>query len=251
MSRRATILVVEDDPAAAGLLAGLFEARNYGVFRAASGPDAEQMLELIQADVLVVDLLARGLDDPGLFTRLRRIPYIPIIVPRTVQERVGTILELRADPHGIVIRPASENELGKRVAEMLRPKGPSALANSRATDSLRVGQLFVDCAHRRVSIGRQSLRLTPTEYWLLLALVQRPGQVVSRDDLAHEMPDRRGAGASSLTVHMARLRAKLNRGGPGAPSVKAVRGRGYTLVRVPPATAESLDSPDETKTTPS
>lgn len=89
MSRRATVLVVEDDPAAAHLLVGLLEARNYSVLHAASGQEAGQLLDLARADVLLVDLLAGGLDYPRLFTDPQRIPSIPIIVPRTGRGRRG------------------------------------------------------------------------------------------------------------------------------------------------------------------
>jgi DNA-binding response OmpR family regulator len=233
MSRRATVLLVEDDPAAALLLVGLLEARNYSVFQAASGREARRLLDAVRADVLIVDLMAGGLDYPGLFTDPQRIPSIPIIVPRAGQGAEETILELRVDAHGIALYPSADDELAERVADLLRSKPRAVQADPRRSEYVQVGQLLVDRSHRRATVNGQSLQLTPTEYWLLVALAQRPGQTVTRDELALEISERRSARERTLTVHMARLRAKLVRGGPGSPGLKAVRGRGYMLVSRP------------------
>lgn len=150
---------------------------------------------------------------------------------------------MRVDAQGISLCPSADDDLADRVAEILCLKDRVAQAHPRRSEYLQVGQLLVDWSHRRASIRGQSLQLTPTEYWLLVALAQRPGGTVTRDELAPQISEWRNATRRSLAVHMARLRAKLARGGPESPDIKAVRGRGYMLILNPAGHASTKTAP--------
>jgi DNA-binding response OmpR family regulator len=232
---RRTILLVEDDPSVAMMLRERLEASGYLVWTAQNGAEAEAMAHQLDPDLIIVDLMLPDIHGLVLCANLREKRATPIIICSATTRKDDAILGLKLGADDFVAKPFSVDELLARVEAALRR------TSSSATDSLRpeepvqhVGQLVIDQARCRVTLGGRQVQLTPTEYRLLCALASRPDHVVSREELAERIWGTYDAGIGrSLEVHMRRLRAKLVDGSGSFPPLVTHRGFGYRLVSDP------------------
>jgi two-component system response regulator BaeR len=226
---RRTVLVVENEPLVAGMLVDVLEASGYRVCWVTGGVEAERLLERVCPDLVILDTLVPDLDRPGLCATLLHTPHIPIAFAGP-SARCGVILGLRLVPGGFVARRFAPDALQALAAEALRLTSSECGGVSGKGELVRIGWLAVDCDRPRATVRGQRLPLTPTEHRLLLALAHHPGQVLTRSELAHCLRDGSDVrGGHNLSMHLARLRAKLRNTGL-APMIVAVRDAGYRLV---------------------
>lgn len=213
------ILVVEDDDGVAAAVLDALRGRGHGAFRAATAAEVPALLP--DAELVLLDL---GLPDGDGFEVLRTIrkaSQVPVLVitARSAERDVVTALHLGADDY--LVKPVRLKELMARVDAVVR----RARAHS-ADQVAEIGDLRVDLAARRVTLGAAELQLTGKEYDILAALARRPGVAVSRQELLLQVWGRADKSVSrSLDVHLAALRAKINR--PGL--LATVRGFGFRL----------------------
>jgi DNA-binding response OmpR family regulator len=228
-SARATVLVVEDDPAVARTLIDALEMADYRVWHAVDGADARSKLELARPDLIVLDLILPDVDGLVLCYTLKGIANVPIVICSGTNRRRDPILALKLGADDFVHKPFELDDLLARIEAVLRRAPPHTVPQQ--APELRVGELVVEPARHRVLVGPVSLALTPTEFRLLTVLAAHPDEVLSRDDLAHEVWGYADASHSrTIDVHVRRLRAKLAHvEGATAPSIVSVRGAGYRL----------------------
>src|SRR5690606_29821687 len=213
------ILVVEDDDGVAAAVLDALRGRGHGAFRAATATEVPALLP--DAELVLLDL---GLPDGDGFEVLRTIrkaSQVPVLVitARSAERDVVTALHLGADDY--LVKPVRLKELMARVDAVVR----RARAHS-ADQVAEIGDLRVDLAARRVTVGAAERQLTGKEYDILAALARRPGVAVSREELLLQVWGRADKSVSrSLDVHLAALRAKINR--PGL--LATVRGFGFRL----------------------
>lgn len=212
------VLVVEDDAGVAGAIVDALQSRGHGVLHASTVATAEELL----ADVELV-LLDLGLPDGdglSLLRRLRSDSEVPVIVltARSAESDVVRSLHLGADDY--LVKPARLRELIARIDAVAR-RTPAATA---AASVVEVSDVRVDLDARTVTAGGADIGLTATEYAILATLARRNGVAVSRRQVLEEVwGDATAAGSRSLDVHLAAVRAKLDR--PGL--VATVRGFGF------------------------
>ena len=249
----ATILMVEDDPAVAELMADVLESSAYRVQRAEGGGEAKAMLDQVHPNLIILDLMLPDADGLVLCADLRQRADIPIIICSATPEKRDSILAFKLGADDFIPKPFVVEELVARVQAVLRRSGqgdsrraaepapPPAAPPSQPPQARvdRVGELTVDHSRRHVQLGSRDIVLTPTEYRLLTALLSRPDEVLSRRELAQVVWGSAEASVGrSIDVHVHRLRAKLREAqeetGLPAPRVVAIRGFGYKLVRPPP-----------------
>ena len=199
------VLLVDDDPAILRTLAIGLRAHGYEAKTAADGRTAVDLGRTDQPDLVILDL---GLPDiPGVevLRQLRSWSHVPVIVlsARDGSEDKVEALDVGADDY--VTKPFGMAELMARVRAAVRRSGTDQAPETVETEAFRV-----DLAAKQVWRGTDEVRLTPTEWGLLQALVTRPGRLVSQRQLLHEVW---GPGYDSetnyLRVHMANLRRKL------------------------------------------
>ena len=250
----ATILLVEDDPAVAELMADVLESSAYQVQRAEGGGEAKAMLDQVHPNLIILDLMLPDADGLVLCADLRQRADIPIIICSATPEKRDSILAFKLGADDFIPKPFVVEELVARVQAVLRRSGQGD--SRRATEPApppatppspsqphqarvdRVGELTVDHSRRHVQLGSHDIVLTPTEYRLLTALLSRPDEVLSRQELAQMVWGHQEASIGrSIDVHIHRLRAKLEDAqahtGLPAPPVVSVRGFGYKIVRGP------------------
>ena len=192
---RATILLIEDDLAIAGMLRDRLGARGYMVWHAATGAEAEAIGEEILPDLVIVDL---GLPDANglvLCADLRKRWTAPIIICTGSKRPEDAILSFKLGADDFVRKPFSTDELEARIeAALRRPAldgrssapggGPSTQKAGPDEGTQGIGPLEIDRARCRVLMGGQPVQLTPTEYRLLCLLADHPNCVVPSDEVA-------------------------------------------------------------------
>jgi two-component system, OmpR family, phosphate regulon response regulator PhoB len=230
----AYILVVEDESDIAALVAYHLARESYRVRTVGDGADALRVIEGERPDLVVLDLMLPTVSGLDVLRELRKRPELeslPVILLTARKEERDRIegLELGADDY--VAKPFSPQELVLRIGAVLRrvQQQPPAEGGGRL---LRVGPVAVDTGAAIARVAGQPLDLTPMEYRLLMALVERRGRVQSRRQLLQAVWNT-SADITTRTVdmHVQRLRKKL---GPAADWVETVRGFGYRFRAEPP-----------------
>ncbi|GAA1381798.1 response regulator transcription factor [Pseudonocardia kongjuensis] len=216
------VLVIEDDEGVAGAVVDALRTRGHGVLHAPTAGTASALLG--EADLVLLDLGLPDGDGLTLLRRLRRDSPVPVIVltARSSERDVIRGLHLGADDY--LVKPVRLRELLARVDAVAR-RAPAATAAPGVVDAEDVR---IDLDARRVTVAGTELALTATEYAVVAVLARRAGVAVSRQQVLDEVwGDATVAGSKALDVHVAALRAKLDR--PGL--VATVRGFGYRLGR--------------------
>jgi DNA-binding response OmpR family regulator len=256
---RQTILLVDDDPTVAGLVAEILKTEGYSVEAVGTGAEAEAAIERIQPDLVILDIMLPDADGLLLCTRLLAQWPAPIIMLSGSSRESDRILSLRLGADDFIAKPFDTFELVARVQAVLRrapreagippssPLAPSGALPARrdapaptparfspeSDAPIRIGQLTIDPRRRTVTVADERVHLTPTENRLLTALASEAERVFSRDELAGILWGYESLGESrAVDVHIRRLRAKLEPFGDAAPPIITVRGFGYKLEEV-------------------
>jgi DNA-binding response OmpR family regulator len=221
------ILVVDGDPAVAETLRAGLAASGYGVGHARTGAEARALLKRERPDLILLDLLLPDIDGLVLLPGLKALAPVPLIACSASGQRRDRVLSLKLGADDFVAKPLDVDELEARLEAALRRA--TAAPSPGPREPLQLGGLLIDPARLRVTLGGQPILLTPTEYRLLLALASRPGQVLSREQLARLVWDQQRAPSGAINVHVCHLRIKLSGAPVPPPAIVAVRGFGYML----------------------
>jgi DNA-binding response OmpR family regulator len=223
---RASILVVDDEPTIGEVVARYLERAGYKTRVALDGPTALQAAATDRPDLVVLDLMLPGIDGLEVMRQLReqRHDRTAIILLTAKGEESDRITGLRLGADDYVVKPFSPAELVARVDAVLRRLDPEP----DHQPPLRFGDLEIDPAGRRVRRGDEELALTQREFELLLFLARHPGQAFTRDALMDRVwrfsfyTD-----TSTVTVHIRRLRAKVEADPTQPRHIETVWGVGY------------------------
>jgi DNA-binding response OmpR family regulator len=224
------VLLIEDDRKAARLLTRGLQEEGFVVDVAATGEDGEEKAAVNEYDVIVLDWLLPGKDGIAVCRELRArdipTPILMLTARDSLADRVNG-LSTGADDY--LTKPFAFAELLARIRALLRR---SRLAQPAV---LRVADLTLDPASRRVTREGVPITLTAKEYAILEALMRNAGEVMSRTRLAERVWDEGSDVLDNLIdVHVSNLRKKIDRGGNG-PLIHTVRGFGYRLESTDPA----------------
>jgi DNA-binding response OmpR family regulator len=223
------VLVVDDEPIVTDVVGRYLRRDGFAVTTASNGPDglAAALDPEHTPHIVVLDVMLPGIDGLELCRRLRRervtVPIILLTARGDEADRVGG-LGIGADDY--VVKPFSPAELVARVKAQLRRV---RLDTEPPSDGrLRGGEVELDPTNRGLKVRGQSVGLTAKEFDLLHYLMAHPGEVFSRDELLDAVWDESFAGGpATVTVHIRRLREKIERD-PSRPShLKVVWGTGY------------------------
>ena len=220
------VLLVEDEPAAARVIAKGLREHAYAVDVVTDGEAALAQADAVDYDALVLDLMIPLVDGLSVCRAIRqagrRVPILILTARDGVDARVEG-LDAGADDY--LIKPFDFRELLARVRALVR-RGQQPILPHRIT----VGPLDVDTRSRQALIHGRSVPLTTKEYALLEYLVRRHGEVVSRAEIAEHVWDEHYDPFSNIIdVYVQRLRRKLDASG-GASLIRTRRGEGYQLV---------------------
>ena len=197
----------------------------YDVAVVHDGREALAAVEERAPDLIVLDIMLPGVDGIEICRHVRARSAVPIIMLTARGEEVDRLLGLGLGADDYIVKPFSPRELVARVKAVLRRAGNQAQVDG---DSLRFDDLRINGRTRVVEDLRGSINLTAREFDLLFHLARSPGQVFTRDQLMDAVWDYEFPGDSStVTVHMRRLRAKLEPDPTRPRYLKTVWGVGY------------------------
>ena len=229
----ARILVVDDEPQIGRLLTTSLGARGYEVAVASDGQAALDMAASWRPDLILLDLglpTIAGLDVCRQLRAWSQVPIIVLTVRDAEQDKVAA-LDLGADDY--VTKPFSARELVARVKAVLRRTHPEAApAEPSASNVVAIGGLRLDSAARTVTLDGQAINLTVREFDLLQFLMRNPGQVFTREQLLDNVWGYTFASdMGTVTVHIRRLREKIEPDPANPIFLQTIWGVGYKLER--------------------
>ncbi len=221
-------LVVEDEAALREVVAQYLAVDGFTVSQAASGLEALRLAEAQPPDLVVLDLMLPGLDGIDVCRRLRAHSAVPIIMLTARGDEADKLIGFEVGADDYVTKPFSPRELVVRVRAILRRVEASQVPAMVLADSLHLGSLVIHTQLRSVLRDGLPLELTAKEFDLLHFMASHPNQVFSRQQLLDRVWDVGYFGdASTVTVHIRRLREKIELD-PGRPRhIKTVWGVGY------------------------
>ncbi|GAA2611859.1 response regulator transcription factor [Streptomyces axinellae] len=231
------VLVVDDDPTVAEVVAGYLDRAGYAVDRAGTGPDALARAAAHRPDLVVLDLMLPGIDGLEVCRRLRDEGPVPVIMLTALGDEGDRVLGLEVGADDYVTKPFSPRELVLRVESVLRrsrpPRRGAGQGGGGVGDGgagvLRVAGLTVDPTARSAAKNGAELALTVREFDLLTFLLRHPARAFGREELMHEVWGWDFGDLSTVTVHVRRLRAKVE-DDPARPRlIQTVWGVGYRL----------------------
>lgn len=227
-STRGHVLVVDDDPTVAEVVAGYLTGAGYEVARASNGPAALDQYAARRPDLAVLDLMLPGMDGFEVCRRMRATGPVPVIMLTARGDEDDRILGLETGADDYVTKPFSPRELVLRVDSVLRRARAAATPPGRP-ELLEGAGLVLDPAARRATFDGRALALTLREFDLLAFLLRHPGRAFTREELMSGVWGWDFGDLSTVTVHVRRLRGKVE-ADPARPElIRTVWGVGYRL----------------------
>ncbi|MGQ0624984.1 MAG: response regulator [Sporichthyaceae bacterium] len=221
------VLVVEDDLTIAEVVSTYLRNAGYEVIHAADGAQALAAAARAWPDLVVLDLMLPGIDGLEVCRRLRATAPVPVIMLTALGGENDRVLGLEVGADDYVTKPFSPRELTLRVRSVLRrATGPDPAA-CEGPSVLESGSLRVDVIGHRVSKGGLELALTAREFDLLAFLLAHPGQAFTREELMRTVWGWEFGDQSTVTVHMRRLREKVEQDPANPQMLVTVWGVGY------------------------
>ncbi|MDP2254579.1 MAG: phosphate regulon transcriptional regulator PhoB [Polaromonas sp.] len=225
MKKLPRVLVVEDEPAIAELVAVNLRHNGFQPIWAADGDSAQRELDAVLPDVILLDWMLPGQSGLQLAKKWRasaRTKAIPILMITARGDEPDKVAGLDAGADDYITKPFSTQELLARIRAVLRRRAPESV-----NDSVTLGALVLDAATHRITYQNQELKLGPTEFKLLHYLMKHAERVHSRSQLLDKVwGDHVFIEERTVDVHVKRLREAL---GPAGALVETVRGAGYRL----------------------
>jgi two-component system phosphate regulon response regulator PhoB len=235
MRNMPAVLVVEDEPSIAELIAVNLRHNGFRTTWAIDSASAQREIDAAVPDLILLDWMLPGESGLVLAKRWRAHPRckdVPIIMLTARGDEADRVAGLDAGADDYIAKPFSTRELLARVRAVLRRKAPEQVG-----ETVRIGGLSLDPATYRVNFEEQPLKLGPTEFKLLQFFMHSAERVHSRAQLLDKVwGDHVYIEERTVDVHVKRLREAL---GAAGPMVETVRGAGYRLTAKPELTAQA------------
>ncbi len=223
---QSTVLVVDDDLTVRDVVRRYLELAGHRVALSDNGEDALAWIAEHQPDLVVLDLMLPGIDGLEVCRRLRQTSAVPVVMLTALGEEENRIAGLQLGADDYVTKPFSPRELALRVSSVLRRSGGSA----PSTDVVD-GDLRLDAGARRATLAGAELSLTTREFDLLAFLMTHPGEAFTREQLLEKVWGWDFGDQSTVTVHVRRLREKIEKTPAKPARIATVWGVGYRYDR--------------------
>ncbi|WP_406095038.1 response regulator transcription factor [Streptomyces sp. NBC_01013] len=242
-ARGGRVLVVDDDPTVAEVVAGYLGGAGYEVERACDGPAALERFVAHRPDLVVLDLMLPGMDGFEVCRRMRAHGPVPVIMLSARGDEDDRVLGLETGADDYVTKPFSPRELVLRVNSVLRRAAGAAGAGAHGgpVELLTGAGLELDPSARRATRAGRTLALTLREFDLLAFFLRHPGRAFTREELMREVWGWDFGDLSTVTVHVRRVRGKIETDPARPELIRTVWGVGYRLDL--PAGAHPPDGP--------
>ena len=222
------VLVVDDDPTVREVVLSYLRAESYDVAEAADGEAALSMVGHERPDLVVLDVMLPGLDGLEVCRRIRAGGDLPIIMLTALGGESDRVVGLEVGADDYLTKPFSPRELVLRVGSVLRRAGESRTPDPRVLED---GSLRIDGPSRQVTLDGAAVALTMREFDLLRFFVSHPGVAFTRVELLEKVWGWSYGDQSTVTVHVRRLREKVEEDPTSPKRLQTVWGVGYRWER--------------------
>ena len=220
-----TVLVVDDEPMVREVVCAYLDREGFATLEAEDGRSALDRVASDKPDLIVLDVMLPKLDGYSVLEELRKSTDMPVILLTARAEEVDRVLGLELGADDYVVKPFSPRELAARIRSVLRRSGPQ----SEPLPTLKFDEFVIDGAAREVTVRNESVEMPPMEFDLLLYLARSPKHVFSRSELLEQVwgSNAEWQDPSTVTVHIRRLRQKIELDPDDPKHLVTVWGRGY------------------------
>lgn len=228
-SKKASVLVVDDDVRILRMMQRILELEGYRVLTATDGKAALNVFDGETLDLVLLDIIMPGVDGYAVCQCIRQFSQVPIIMVTAKGSEEEKVRGLNAGADDYVPKPFSSNELVARVRAVLRR---TKLWDERPEPAFHLHELVIDFARHKVTLGGQEVNLTATEYRVLSYMARGADRVVTTDQILGEVWGREYLGENHLLqVIIARLRQKLGDDARHPKYITTKPGIGYTMTK--------------------
>ena len=222
-----TVLIVDDEPIVRDVVARYLKRDGFDTLEAGDGDAARRLIERSPPQLVVLDVMLPGTDGLSLCRWIRSRGDLPVIMLTARGEEADRIVGLELGADDYVTKPFSPRELATRVRTVLRRSNPAADTNAH----LSFDGLELDSATREAVLHGEQLRLTAKEFDLLFFLASNPRNVFSRDQIMSRVWGYEAAhDTGTVTVHIRRLRAKIEVDPANPRRLETIWGVGYRFL---------------------
>ncbi len=227
------LLMIEDDARLAQMVCEYLGQSGFSVSPAGSAAEGLSRLEVTAPDLVILDLMLPDMDGLEVCRRIRAMPgalaQTPVLMLTAKGDAMDRIIGLEVGADDYLPKPFEPRELLARIRAVLRRRVDGAPQHGK---QLHFGKLEIDCDARTVSVGAQACDLTSYQFDLLVALAERAGRVLTRDQIMEAVRGRElDAFDRSIDVHMGRIRAAIEVDAKNPKRILTVRGVGYVFAR--------------------
>ncbi|TCS36297.1 two-component system response regulator BaeR [Paucimonas lemoignei] len=224
----ACIMIVEDEPKLAALLADYLHASGFRTSIVGNGLDVIPAIKAAPPDLVLLDLMLPGRDGTEICRELRGFSHVPVIMVTAKVEEIDRLLGLEIGADDYICKPFSPREVVARVQALLRR---AAYNHDKPAPA---SSLVMNEDTHEATFKGQPLDLTPVEFRLLQALYQNPGRVFSREQLMGKAySDYRIVTDRTVDTHIKNLRRKLDQVSPDYELIRSIYGLGYKFEQQP------------------
>ena len=218
-----SVLVIEDDPTTRDVLRRYLTRAGLAVAEADNGVAGLTAFTDARPDLVILDLMLPGIDGLDVCERIRRISAVPIMVLPALGSESDRVVGLEQGADDYVVKPFSPREVTLRAQRLLERSAPS----QQQVAALQDGDLAIDLTARRATVSGSELAMTAREFDLLAFLVGHPNQAFRRSELLAQVWDWDFGDDSTVTVHVRRLREKVEPDPSHPVRLQTVWGVGY------------------------
>ena len=230
------VLIVDDDAKLRKLLREYLEGYGYQVRTLADGSDVPKKLQEDSPDFVILDVMMPKKNGLEVLQDIRRDSKVPVIMLTAKGEDVDRIVGLEMGADDYLPKPFNPRELLARIKAVRRRIVPDERWEAEKDESMQIqaGGLVLNKAKQTILVEGNEIALSSTEYKLLKALMERPNQVLTRDQLLNLARGRDFmAFDRSIDVHISKLRAKVETDPSSPKRIKTIWGTGYMFVEIP------------------
>ena len=236
-SNPSRLLMIEDDARLAQMVTDYLGQSGFSVTHASDGESGLEHLQLLQPELVILDLMMPGIDGLEVCRRIRALPNdnarVPVLMLTAKGDPMDRIIGLELGADDYLPKPFEPRELLARIRAVLRRRTePGQQAAARGTPSLRFGSLEIDRDARTVQVGDTVCDLTSYQFDLLVAMAERAGRVLTRDQIMEAVRGRElEAFDRSIDVHIGRIRNAIEADSKDPKRILTVRGVGYVFAK--------------------
>ena len=230
------LLMIEDDARLAQMVSEYLTQSGFSVAHALDGAKGLAQMQQQAPDLVVLDLMLPDIDGLEVCRRIRSLPgglaKVPILMLTAKGDPMDRIIGLEIGADDYLPKPFEPRELLARIRAVLRRRGDNITSATAPAALLRFGSLEIDRDARSVTVGGAPADLTSYQFDLLIALAERAGRVLTRDQIMEAVRGRElEAFDRSIDVHMGRIRAAIEADAKNPKRILTVRGVGYVFAK--------------------